>query len=109
MQEDRFKRISFAPLQGQTARMLIPLSLRQDCSTVVYLKAKGHCLTRSRALIEVLIDMGGKLSVLAKLARYLPSKWLDLIYRCVAKNRHRLPITCNRSIARINNDDRILP
>ena len=89
---DRHKRLSFAPLQGETALGYLPTNLldAQCLSTVVY-----HCsdsdeqslFLRSEAVARALIDIGGAWGYLGRLLRLTPTPLRDWAYNMIAKNR----------------------
>ena len=92
---DRHKRLSFAPLQGETAQGYLPTNLRdtQCLSTVVY-----HCsdsdgqslFLRSEAVARALIDVGGAWGCLGWFLRLIPTPLRDWAYNLIAKNRLKL-------------------
>ena len=89
---DRHKRLSFAPLQGETARGYLPANLRdaQSLSTVVYRcsDSDGQSLyLRSEAVARALIDAGGFWGFLGRLLRLTPTPLRDWAYNLIAKNR----------------------
>ena len=89
---DRHKRLSFAPLQGETARGYLPANLRdaQSLSTIVYLcsDSDGQSLyLRSEAVARALIDVGGVWGYLGRLLRLSPTPLRDWSYNLIAKNR----------------------
>ena len=109
MKQDRKKQVYFAPLQGKTARELLPRQLWAELDTLVYLFSDGQYLTRSSALIHYLRESGGLLSVPARLLSILPSSLLDLFYDNIAKRRHRLVPAKTCSLEENSKDQRILP
>jgi len=78
----------FAPLQGTTARELLPpLSDDPREWSMIYLDEKGiH--DQLDASLEVYRRLGGVWSLLA-LARYVPRAIRTPLYRIVARNRYR--------------------
>ena len=89
---DRHKRLSYAPLQGETAQGCLPANLRngQSLSTVVYRRSDydGQSLfLRSDAVAHVLIDVGGIWGYLGRLLRLTPTPLRDWAYNLIAKNR----------------------
>ena len=89
---DRYKRLSFAPLQGETAQSYLPANLRdvQCLSTVVYLCSVSDVqslLLRSEAVARALIDVGGAWGYLGRLLRLTPTPLRDWCYNLIAKNR----------------------
>ena len=92
---DRHKRLSFAPLQGETAQSYLPANLRyaQSLSTVVYLCSVSDVqalLLRSEAVARALIDAGGLWGFLGRLLRLIPTPLRDWGYNLIAKNRLKL-------------------
>mgnify|MGYP005679078275 CR=1 FL=1 len=89
---DRYKRLSFAPLQGDTAQGYLPANLRdaQCLSTVVYRRSDsdGQSLfLRSEAVARALIDVGGLWGILGRFLRLTPTPLRDWVYNLIAKNR----------------------
>jgi predicted DCC family thiol-disulfide oxidoreductase YuxK len=89
---DRHKRLSFAPLQGDTAQGYLPANLRdaQCLSTVVYRcsDSDGQSLfLRSEAVARALIDVGGVWGFLGRLLLLTPTPMRDWGYNLIAKNR----------------------
>jgi predicted DCC family thiol-disulfide oxidoreductase YuxK len=89
---DRHKRLSFAPLQGETAQSYLPVNLREakSLSTVVYRRSDsdGQSLfLRSEAVARALIDVGGVWGYLGRLLRLTPTTLRDWAYNLIAKNR----------------------
>ena len=89
---DRYKRLSFAPLQGDTAQGYLPANLRdaQCLSTVVYRRSNpdGQSLfLRSEAVAHALIDVGGLWGFLGRFLRLMPTPLRDWAYNLIAKNR----------------------
>jgi predicted DCC family thiol-disulfide oxidoreductase YuxK len=95
LKADRDRRLTFAPLQGETARRVLdrhpeaPAELR----TIVYVRGFGsgsgeRVYLRSDALAAVLQDLGGGYAVLA-LFRVLPRFLRDRLYDFIATHRYR--------------------
>ena len=89
---DRHKRLSFAPLQGETAQGYLPANLRhaQSLSTVVYRRSdsdKRSLFLRSEAVSRALIDVGGVWGFLGRFLRFIPTPLRDWAYNLIAKNR----------------------
>ena len=78
----------FAPLQGDTARTMLP-PLPEDPSewSVVYLDADG-IRTASDASLEIVRRLGGWWTPLAW-CRIVPRGLRDFVYRFVARHRYR--------------------
>ena len=89
---DRHMRLSFAPLQGETALDLLPANLRdaQSLSTVVYRCSDSDeqsLFLRSEAVARALIDVGGLWGFLGRFLRLIPTPLRDWAYNLIAKNR----------------------
>jgi predicted DCC family thiol-disulfide oxidoreductase YuxK len=85
---DRQQRFLFAPLQGATARKLLP-ALPDDPRnwSMVYVDERGvH--DQSDASLEVYRRLGG-LWWLLSLARFIPRAIRNPVYRVIAGNRYR--------------------
>jgi predicted DCC family thiol-disulfide oxidoreductase YuxK len=91
LRHDRRDRLRFAPLQGETARrMLPPLGGRpEDLDTIYVITAAGKLLRRSKAVLFAVSALGGGWALLAAL-RVIPSPLMDLLYRLVARVRYHL-------------------
>lgn len=92
IRRDRKQRLYFAPLQGITAKALLPQEDRESLKTIVYhrIAEDGQSTTRhvrSEAVLLALIDTGSCWRVLAHLARLLPCSLRDWIYDRIANNR----------------------
>lgn len=90
MNRDHERQIFFAPLQGQTAKVLLPNSLRLNLSTIVYRRDKEPTLLRSSAFLHALIDTNSEWRFFAKLSILLPVFLRDWFYMRVANNRKRI-------------------
>ena len=109
MKQDRRKQMFFAPLQGETAKSLLPEPLWTQLDSIVYRKSDGQCLIRSSALIHYLRDSGGLLAIPARLFSILPRSLLDFFYDSIAKRRHRLAPAKSCTLDENGNGGRILP
>jgi predicted DCC family thiol-disulfide oxidoreductase YuxK len=88
MKADRRGVFRFAPLQGETARRLLP-PLPPDPRdwSLLYLDERGlH--DQSDASLEVYRRLGGAWKILA-LARFVPRAIRTPVYRRIARNRYR--------------------
>jgi predicted DCC family thiol-disulfide oxidoreductase YuxK len=88
LRADKRRVLRFAPLQGETARALLP-PLPDDAAdwTVIYLDERGMHV-RSDAALEIWRRLGGVRGLLA-LARFVPRFVRDPIYRWIARHRYR--------------------
>jgi predicted DCC family thiol-disulfide oxidoreductase YuxK len=91
---DRDGRLSFAPLQGETAKEVLARhpEVTGDLSTVLYVRdfrsSAETVHARSDAVASILRDLGGGYGVLA-LFRLLPRFLRDALYDWVAARRYR--------------------
>lgn len=87
LKHDRNKRLKFAPLQGTTAKNMVPNHV-QKLESVVFIDNDGlH--TESEAIIRLLIEMGG-IFRWAAILRIFPRFFRNFVYRLVAKHRYKL-------------------
>jgi len=91
LRRDRHDRLRFAPLQGETARrMLPPLGGRpEDLDTIYVVTADGRLLQRSRAVLFATVALGGGWALFGVL-KVVPRPLLDLLYAFVASVRYRI-------------------
>jgi predicted DCC family thiol-disulfide oxidoreductase YuxK len=88
LRADRRGVLRFAPLQGETARrMLPPLEGEPSAWTVVFLDERG-VQVRSDAVLAIAARLGGAMGLLAWL-RVVPRGLRDRTYRFVARHRYR--------------------
>jgi predicted DCC family thiol-disulfide oxidoreductase YuxK len=111
---DRHKRLSFAPLQGETAQGYLPANLRdaQCLSTVVYRcsDSDGQSLfLRSEAVARALIDVGGLWSFLGRLLRLTPTPMRDWGYNLIARNRLKFFPNGDCALPKEQARERLLP
>ena len=91
---DRGERLSFAPLQGETARTVFARhpEVTGDLSSVVYVRDFGTpretLHLRSDAAAAILRDLGGGYRLLA-MFRLLPRFLRDAAYDWIAAHRYR--------------------
>lgn len=88
---DDDERLAFAPLQGETARALLPAHLRQidDLDTMVVRSRDGKLREKSDAVVEILRQLGWPYAFASILA-IAPRPWRDAAYGWIARNRKRL-------------------
>jgi predicted DCC family thiol-disulfide oxidoreductase YuxK len=88
---DHAGRFRFAPLQGRFAARILSAHGRRpgDLDTAYVLTAEGRVLTKSRAVLFVLGQLGGLWWVLS-LLRVVPAVIGDRVYDGVARVRYRL-------------------
>lgn len=85
---DRSGRIYVAPLNGKTAKSMLPANLATQNESIVYYR-NGTIYTQSRAALEIARDMGG-LSSLIYGFRIIPKSLRDFVYKLIARNRTKL-------------------
>jgi predicted DCC family thiol-disulfide oxidoreductase YuxK len=86
---DRHRRLRFAPLQGATARKLIPKQYTQNLSTVVLHTDRGN-YTHSAAVCRILFAIGGPWALAAALLWLIPLPLRNLGYSLIGRIRYRL-------------------
>jgi len=89
LNRDRNARLTFAPLQEETAReQLLPDDLA-GLSSLVILR-QGKVYRRSAAVVRVLWELGGIWGLLGTLLWLIPRPLRDLGYSFLARNRYRI-------------------
>lgn len=85
---DKHQSFTFSPLQSEYAAQHLEPEHIKDLTSVVYLK-NGKKFLKSRAVIEILSDIGGiwKLAVIGKV---IPDNLRNKAYDMVAANRYKL-------------------
>ncbi len=93
IKRDRIDWLRYAPIQGETAATKLDAELRENLSTVIYLRetpdGEEETLLKSDAALNAVIDIRSHWRWLAYPARCLPRGWRDRVYDWVAQNRHR--------------------
>ena len=84
---DKGRHLHFASLQGETAKKILPVSVRERLETVV-LWREGHLYRKSGAVLRALAACGGFWSS-ALVFLLVPWFLRDWAYDVVAKNRFR--------------------
>jgi predicted DCC family thiol-disulfide oxidoreductase YuxK len=84
---DRHRVMHYAPLQGTTARALIPPAIARSVDSVVLVDEDGLHV-RSAAAIRTLVALGGAWRM-AGLLRVVPRRLRDAVYGHVARNRYQ--------------------
>ncbi|MDP1835709.1 MAG: DCC1-like thiol-disulfide oxidoreductase family protein [Chlamydiales bacterium] len=87
---DKDKKFAFAPLQGETAKELMPNPPDADSIVLIENFRKGGRETyiRSKAAFRILWLIGGVWSVVG-VKNFLPAWMFDWAYNIVAANRHK--------------------
>lgn len=86
---DREGNFQFAPLQGETARQLLPPTEASDLSSMVLL-VEGRTFRRSSAAVRILWQLSFGWQVLGTLLWLIPLPIRNLGYRLIASNRYRV-------------------
>lgn len=86
---DHHNEFIFAPLQGEFAKKVLPEKYINEMKSVILLKNNGDLYSQSKAVIEILSDIGGVWK-LAKIANILPDTILNKAYDLVSENRYRI-------------------
>jgi predicted DCC family thiol-disulfide oxidoreductase YuxK len=92
---DRRGRIRFAALQGETAAPILEAHGLQptegeDFDTMILVGPGERIRVRSRAVLGLLVQVGGLWRLLGYLGWIVPRFLADAVYRLVARNRHKL-------------------
>ena len=86
---DHHNEFIFAPLQGDFAKKVLPEKYINEMKSVILLKNNGDLYSQSKAVIEILSDIGGVWK-LAKIANILPDTILNKAYDLVSENRYKI-------------------
>lgn len=95
IRRDRRQRLAFAPLQGTLAQtVLVPRGIVPSDLDSIYVIAdwrtpSERLLTRSRAMVQLLVQLGGVWRLAARGASVLPASLADRVYDFVAARRYR--------------------
>ena len=91
LKRDRHDRLRFAPLQGETARRVLPPlgGKPEDLDTIYVLTSDGRLLQKSRAVVFATMALGGAWVLLGVL-RLVPRPIADVVYDFVARVRYRI-------------------
>jgi predicted DCC family thiol-disulfide oxidoreductase YuxK len=106
IRKDKKSILQFAPLQGETARNLLPSAHSAKMNTLI-LWNEGNIYLRSQAVFKILSYLEKPWSYLSYLA-YFPKFISDFFYRIIARFRKRL-FSGNASQCLISQQHRILP
>jgi predicted DCC family thiol-disulfide oxidoreductase YuxK len=83
----------FAPLQGETARAVLPTEVVAKLEAVVFYQ-NGRWLAGSDAALAALLWVGGLGRLLGKLLGVVPRAVREAIYALIARNRRRILGSC---------------
>ena len=108
LRRDRRRALRFATLQGELARRTLPAHgvdpSNLDSVVVLtnwdeskppppprgYGETRQQALTRSRAVLHTLRELGGGWRLLAQIAGVVPDPLADIVYKLVARSRYRI-------------------
>ena len=95
IRRDRRQRLAFAPLQGTLAlTVLVPRGVDPSDLDSINVIADWHApserlLTRSRAIVHALHQLGGAWTLAARGASCVPASLADQLYDFLARRRYR--------------------
>lgn len=87
IKNDPQHRLLFAPLQGETAKNILPSSYLEDLSTVLFWD-QGQVYKESEAVLRILRQLP-RYQVLARLLGLFPRFVRDFMYKKIARHRYR--------------------
>jgi len=87
IKHDKRRVLLFAPLQGTTASALLPSGEASALSSIIYY-SKGKTSYRSKAVLNLLWDMGGWWR-LSFIFRIFPPFFRDIFYNLIASFRYK--------------------
>jgi predicted DCC family thiol-disulfide oxidoreductase YuxK len=89
LQIDREGIFRLTPLQGQTAKQVLPpFPPNREAWSIYYLDRNG-LYAQSDAVIQIFKQLGGLWSVIG-MVQAVPTSFRDRMYRIIAQNRYRL-------------------
>ena len=106
---DRSALLRVSPLQGETARRLLPPLSHNPEEWSIYFLDETRLYSQSEAVVQILRRLGGFWAMLS-MAGVVPVGVRDAVYRSVASNRYR--ILGKRDTCRLPNEQdrsRFLP
>jgi predicted DCC family thiol-disulfide oxidoreductase YuxK len=81
----------FSPRVGETFAAMIPAGVRATLPpSIVVLRQDGAVLTKSSAVLHILLRLGGVWRVLGRVGGLVPAAVRDPVYGAIAKIRHRI-------------------
>jgi predicted DCC family thiol-disulfide oxidoreductase YuxK len=86
LKHDKGGKLRLASIQGTTAATLLSDELRTDMQSVILI-SNGKTYTRSKAVIRILMHMGGVYAS-ASVLLLIPSALSDAVYRLVSRKRY---------------------
>ena len=85
---DERKALFFSPIQGETAKRVLPVERRENLDTISFFDGE-RLFYRSTALLMIGKALGGIWLVFYPLI-LVPAQWRDVAYAGVAKRRYRI-------------------
>jgi len=85
LKRDHNKEFLFAPLQGETARELLPSEL-MSVNTIVLLEDRKKIYTKSNAILRIIKILGGSIKMLF-IFKLIPTSIRNFFYDIMARNR----------------------
>jgi len=82
---DKQSSLKFAPLQGNTAKELLPVEYTYELKTIVFYQ-KHKISTESDAVLEILKSIGG-IWIIFYMFRWVPKLIRDRIYQWISRYR----------------------
>lgn len=89
LKRDRNRIFQFAPLQGETARVLLSPSDYENLNSMV-LWIDGRAYRKSAAAVRILWLLGSGWMVLGTLIWIIPAPLRNIAYSLIARNRYRI-------------------
>lgn len=86
---DRSAQLQVAPLQGETAKRLLPPLPHNPEEWSIYFLDETGLYAQSEAVVQILRRLGG-IWTLFSIAGIIPVSLRDMVYRIVASNRYRI-------------------
>ncbi|MBD5780137.1 DUF393 domain-containing protein [Pelagicoccus sp. NFK12] len=81
-------RLLFSPIQGETAKRILPAERRENVDTISFFDGE-RVFYRTTALLKIARLLGGIWLVFYPLI-VVPAEWRDVAYDWVAKRRYRI-------------------
>lgn len=96
LRRDRLGVLMFAPLQGESGQAFLKAKgmNTQDFDSLVFTEDIGSAAARwhlrSAGALQAMAALGGGWGRFARMLTCVPSSWLDVLYKIVARARYRL-------------------
>jgi len=86
---DKRKILKYSSLQSEFSKRSLPKKKINDLDGLVFL-CEGEIFENSKAVIRIMMVMGGGTKVIGSLFNILPSFFSEFLYKIVSKNRYSL-------------------